>query len=139
MADDPRRNRQTDGHVETHDPQPSSERREISKPPSRGEITSKEKSWAILSHISYFVLGIIAPLLIFFLHEEIIGEESAFVRHHAKQALFWHIASLGVAIFTCGLGAVAMAIWAVIAAAAANKMEWYKYPLTGDFAEEMDL
>jgi len=95
-------------------------------------ISDDEKLWGMLSHVCFFVFGIIGPALILGLHDKIIDRESEFVRHHAKQALFWQIAAIIVATVTCGVGALVMMIWPVLAAIAASEREWYSYPLIGD-------
>jgi len=94
-----------------------------------------EKLWALIAHLSGFVFAIISPILILVLHKNILNYESAFVTHHAKQALYWQIAGIIVGILTCGIGALVMLIFAVIAALEANKGEWYQYPVTGKMAK----
>ena len=79
--------------------------------------------------MSYFVIGILGPVLVLVLHKNVIGHESAFVRHHAKQALFWQIGAMVIGILTCGIAAIIMMIWAVLAALAASRGEYYTYPL----------
>src|SRR2546427_307486 len=47
----------------------------------------EERVWSMLCHLSYFVLGIIAPLIIMLT----LGTRSPYVRHHAVEALNFHI------------------------------------------------
>ena len=49
---------------------------------------SDERMWALLSHLSIFVLSLIGPILILV----ILGKRSAFVADQAKEALNFHIA-----------------------------------------------
>jgi len=93
-----------------------------------GGTSKDEQLWALLAHVSYFVIGIIGPVLVLVLHKNVIGHESAFVRHHAKQALFWQIGAMVIGILTCGIAALVMMIWAVMAAMAASRGELYCYP-----------
>src|SRR5260370_42131881 len=54
------------------------------QPPLRAD---EERLWALLCHLSYFVLGIVAPLIIMLT----LGTRSPYVRHHAVEALNFHI------------------------------------------------
>jgi len=101
-----------------------------------GEVDKNEMLWALIAHLSYFVLGIIGPLIVLLAHENIIGKKSRFVAHHAKQALFWQVGALLLGIFTCGIASLVMMIWAVLAALAANKGEWYAYPMLTNVTAE---
>ena len=47
----------------------------------------EERLWGLLCHLSYFVLGIIAPLIIMLT----LGNRSQYVRYHAVEALNFHI------------------------------------------------
>src|SRR5437764_1345195 len=46
-----------------------------------------ERLWSLLSHLSFFVLGIVAPLIVMLT----LGARSPYVRHHAVEALNFHI------------------------------------------------
>jgi uncharacterized Tic20 family protein len=92
-------------------------------------LDKNEMMWALIAHLSYFVLSIIGPVIVLVAHENIIGKKSRFVAHHAKQALFWQVGALVVGLLTCGIAALIMMVWAVLAALAANQGEWYTYPL----------
>ena len=94
--------------------------------------------WAVLSHLSYFVLALIAPLIILLT----VGKESPFVRRHSSEALNFHISLLiyvlvsfvlilviigifmMIAVFVFGL------VMTIIAAIKAGQGEDYRYPLT---------
>ena len=101
-----------------------------------------ERLWATLSHVSAFLgfLGIpvIGPLVIFL----IFGNRSQYVRHHSVEALNFNITML-IAALVSGLlilvliGLILLPIigliWfilTIVAAIAANRGEWYRYPLT---------
>jgi uncharacterized protein len=97
----------------------------------------EERLWAMLSHLSFFVFGIIVPLIIMLT----IGTRSGYVRHHAVEALNFHItvwiASIvsGLAIFLIvgiillPLVLLAAAIFTIIAAVQAYQGVPYRYPL----------
>lgn len=113
-------------------------------PPGSGQSpvqplsASDEKLWSLLGHLSYFVLGIIAPLIIMLT----LGTRSAYVRHHAVEALNFHItvflaalvagflilAVIGIVLLPVVL--VVGAVFAVIAGVSAYKGSLYRYPLS---------
>ncbi|MCO5313569.1 MAG: DUF4870 domain-containing protein [Microthrixaceae bacterium] len=97
-----------------------------------------DTTFATLVHILALFTSFIGPLIIYLVK----GEESPFVKHHAAEAL-----NFGITVFIAyAVSAVLMivligfvlfplvAIWSIvmpiIAALAANKGEWYRYPLT---------
>ena len=98
----------------------------------------EERLWSMLSHLSYFVLGIIAPLVIMLT----LGMRSPYVRHHAVEALNFHITawiagiiaalSIFVVIGILLLPAVLVvgAIFAIIAAVQSYQGVLYRYPLS---------
>src|SRR5205814_5908669 len=47
----------------------------------------EERMWSLLCHLSYFVFGLIAPLIIMLT----LGNRSQYVRYHAVEALNFHI------------------------------------------------
>ena len=58
----------------------------------------EERLWSMFSHLSFFVFGIIAPLIIMLT----IGSRSGYVRHHAVEALNFHI-TVWIVSFVAGL------------------------------------
>ncbi|MFP5219376.1 MAG: DUF4870 domain-containing protein [Actinomycetes bacterium] len=103
-----------------------------------GPASGDETTWALLAHLSYFVLGLIGPLVIYLVKKD----TSPFVRQHAAEALNFHI-TLTIAVFVSvflmvvligflllPLVLIAGAVYAVLAAIAANKGQPYRYPLT---------
>ncbi len=96
-----------------------------------------EKLWSWLSHASFFVVGLIGPLVIMLVK----GNESPFIRRHAVEALNFHISVLIyslvsfvlifviIGLFTLlatFVFAVVVTILAIVKAAAG---EDYRYPL----------
>jgi len=102
------------------------------------EPTSDEKTMGILVHIGGIVTGFIVPLIIWLIKKD----ESDFIDHHGIEALNFQItvvlASIVSAVLTYALiGCILLPIvwvgdivFGVLAAVAANKGEWYKYPIS---------
>ncbi len=98
----------------------------------------EERLWGLLCHLSYFVLGIIAPLIIMLT----LGNRSQYVRYHAVEALNFHITVwiaglvsgllilLLIGIVLLPLVLIVSAIFAIIAAIQAYQGQYYRYPLT---------
>ena len=104
-------------------------------PPARQQ---DETIWALLAHLSIFVLGLIGPLIIML----VAAQERPFARAHAVEALNFHITLLIPVVLSCFLTILLIgfftlpllflygAIFGIIAAIAASKGEGYRYPLT---------
>lgn len=122
------------------------------------EITSNDQMWAIFAHVGVFVVGILAPLIIFFVQ----GDKSAFVKRHARESLnhqismilyyFLWLAVAGLiglvvgmaaesaaAGFFTGYGLFILGILAlvtmntiviILATLAASKYQHYRYPMS---------
>ncbi|MBK5306570.1 MAG: DUF4870 domain-containing protein [Frankiaceae bacterium] len=108
-------------------------------PPQWGaQPQAEDTTWAVLAHLSFFAFGLIAPLVIYLVKKD----ESAFTRHHAAEALNFHI-TFTIAAIVSGIlilvliGVlllvvifIAGAVYAILAALAAGRREPYRYPLT---------
>ena len=108
------------------------------QPPAAAQPLSEsdERLWATLSHAGVILFGFIPPLIIWL----VFRERSAFVNDQAKEALNWSIlmaiASFVGAITTIAiigfvilpLVGIAVLVFGIIAAMAANKGEQYRYP-----------
>jgi uncharacterized Tic20 family protein len=103
-----------------------------------GPPTSDDRTWAMLSHASFFVFSLLGPLIIMLTK----GKESAFVRDQAVEALNFHI-TFTIAVFVSALSLllivgfvllpaviIAGIVLAIMAAIAANNGTAYRYPLT---------
>jgi uncharacterized Tic20 family protein len=98
---------------------------------------SDERLWAMLSHLSYFVLALIAPLIIMLT----LGTRSAFVRSQSVEALNFHITLLiasvvGLVLSLIGIGIILLVIvWigglvlAILASIKSYGGEDYRYPV----------
>ena len=119
--------------------------------PHPSGISSDDRSMAMLAHLLGLVASFLAPLVIFFTK----GKESAFVRHHAAEALNLYltivVVALGSVILLFGalalqlprLGVVIFAVYflvlavssvaalalPIMAGLAANRGEWYRIPI----------
>lgn len=106
--------------------------------PLPAPLQHDETLWAVLAHLSYFVIPLIGPLVIMLA----VGEQRPFARANAVEALNFHLT-----LFFAGLVAVvlvflvvgiflliALAIWGVVltilAAVKAGQGLGYRYPLT---------
>jgi uncharacterized Tic20 family protein len=102
-----------------------------------GIANSDERMWAMFSHLSFFVFGLIGPIIIMATK----GNESSYVREQAVEALNFHItillASLAsaililvlIGIFTLIATIVVAIVFTIMAALAANRGERYRYPI----------
>lgn len=102
-----------------------------------------EKLWATLVHLGGLFFGFL-PALIGYL---VLKDRGPFVRDHTRQALnfqisiiIYSVALTIVGVITIGFGfllfvpfGIALVVFMIIAAVAANKGEWYRYPLTIEF------
>jgi uncharacterized Tic20 family protein len=102
---------------------------------------SDEKLWSTLTHIGGIFFAFLVPLITYL----VFKDRGAFVRHHTAQALNFQLTLL-IAWVVSGIltlvliGIVMLVVVAIIsivfpilAAVAANKGEWYRYPLTIPF------
>jgi hypothetical protein len=99
---------------------------------------SDERMWALLAHLSIFVLSLIGPILILAL----LGKRSAFVADQSKEALNFHISVLiasFVSVLLCfvivgfvllPIVVVGSMVLGVMGAVQANNGVPYRYPVT---------
>ncbi len=104
------------------------------------DVTSDEKTWGMLAHLSYFltfVIGVscIAPLVIWIIKKD----ESEFIEEQAKEALNFQLSALIVSLVlvatVCAspllLVVLIMSIvYSIQAGMAANRGERFRYPYT---------
>lgn len=99
---------------------------------------SDERMWSVLAQVVPFLLGFIAPLVIWL----VLKERSRFVEQEAKESLNFqitviiaHIAVLIFSFVTFGFGAivyiafVAVIVFQILAAVANGRGEPYRYPV----------
>jgi len=104
---------------------------------------SDERLWATLIHLGGIILYFLSPLIGLL----VLGPRGPFVRAHAVEALnfqisilIYYVALIFVSIITLGIGAllyvplgILALVFMIMAAVAANRGEYYKYPLTITF------
>ncbi|WP_231330970.1 DUF4870 domain-containing protein [Actinomadura graeca] len=98
--------------------------------------TSDERTWAMMAHLGQFLLGVIAPLLVYLIKKD----ESAYLRHHGAQGLNFAITQFVyfiinlillfvlIGFVTMIATAIASIVFLIMAGLAANRGEWYRYP-----------
>ncbi len=109
------------------------------RPTGQGSAASSDDTlWAVLSHVSFFVIGLIGPLVVMLTK----GTESAYVRRQAVEALNFHITVALASIVAFILVFVLIgflllpavliggAVLTVMAAIAASRGEDYRYPVS---------
>lgn len=98
-----------------------------------------EKTWAILSHVGGILFSFVAPLIIWLVYRG----RGPYLEDQAKEALNFSLTvligyvasgiltavSFGLLGFVPALVGVAALILGIIAAVAANKYTWYRYPV----------
>lgn len=108
---------------------------------ARTGLADNSRSMATLAHVSVILFPIVGPVAIYFLYQD----KDSFVRHHAAEAVNFTltlflgivvsfvlmIILIGLLLFFVVL--LAGLIFAVVAAIAANKGEFYRYPMTFRF------
>lgn len=101
-------------------------------------VDQQDTLWSVLVHLSVFVFPLIAPLVVYL----VFRDTSPFTRHHAAEALNFHItlalASIVsfvliiviIGFFLLLAVSIAGAVLGIVAAIAASRRELYRYPLT---------
>lgn len=105
--------------------------------PAASGFSNDERTWAILAHVSGMFISFLGPLIIYLLAKE----DQPFMKHHAAEAMNFHITVLIAYVVSAVLVLVligilmliAVAIGAIVftimAAIAASRGEWYRYPM----------
>jgi uncharacterized protein len=101
-------------------------------------VQHDETLWAVLSHLSYFVVPLIGPLVIMLA----VGQDRPFARANAVEALNFHLTLLFASLVSLVLVFVivgiflliALALWGlvltILAAVKSGQGLGYRYPLT---------
>ena len=100
-----------------------------------------EKMWAILTHVGGIIFHWLAPLIAYL----VLKDRGPFVRWHTRQALNFqltlllaYVAGFVLSLVFVGLFVIAAAfilniVFGILAAMAANRGEFYKYPIAIEF------
>jgi len=101
-------------------------------------LTDDDRLWGTLSHALSIFVGFLAPLIILLVK----GDQSVYVKHHAIESLNFAItvtiaASISAILIIVLIGIlllpivlIAAFVLQIMAAIAANRGEWYRYPMT---------
>ena len=105
--------------------------------PGQGQ-RPEDTVWSVLSHLSIFVFALLGPLVVYL----VFKDTSPMTRHHAAEALNFHITLL-IATIVSGILMILLVgfvllfavfiygfVMAIIAAVAAGNRQPYRYPLT---------
>lgn len=103
-----------------------------------GEVSDSDRQMALLCHLSPLVVGFLGPLVFWLVKKD----ESAFLDHHGKEAVNFHL-TIMIASMISGISVVflvgillmpavliASIVFSILAAVAANRGEWYRFPIT---------
>jgi len=100
-----------------------------------------EKLWATLIHLGGILFSFV-PALVGYL---VLKDRGPFIREHTRTALNFQItiaiayvvsailSVIGIGVVLAFVVGVLAVVFSIIAAVAANKGQWYKYPLTIEF------
>jgi uncharacterized protein len=109
--------------------------------PKKKDSSKDDRTMAMFCHLGG-IFGFLIPLIIWLIKKD----ESRYIDHHGKEALNFHITMLighvigAVTIcFTFGLVSIAVyviaLVFSIIGAMAANRGEWYRYPISIRFIQ----
>ncbi len=106
--------------------------------PLPGHGSRSDRTWAVVTHLSIFVLGIAFPLAVVLVR----GHRSPYVCHQAVEVLNFHTTVL-LAVLVCSMASVTLVgaaflpvvvvgagVLAVRGAVHASRGDWHRYPLT---------
>lgn len=103
-----------------------------------GGMGSEPKSMATLAQVLGIVTGFLGPLIIYL----VSGDKDRFVKHHSAEALNFQLTVLIAYLVSFVLMLVLVGfllffvvwvlaiVWGIQAAIAANRGEWYRYPIS---------
>ncbi|MGN8050134.1 DUF4870 domain-containing protein [Curtobacterium sp. 22159] len=103
-----------------------------------------QRLWATLTHIGGIFFNFVAPLVAYL----VLRDRGQFIREHTRAALNFHI-TMGIAYVVAGLltivliGALLLpvigiltVVFGIMAAVAANRGQFYRYPLSIEFIKQ---
>ncbi|MFJ4073811.1 MULTISPECIES: DUF4870 domain-containing protein [unclassified Curtobacterium] len=103
-----------------------------------------QRLWATLTHIGGIFFNFVAPLVAYL----VLRDRGGFIREHTRVALNFHI-TVAIAYVACGvlsvvviglvlfpIVAVLTVVFGILAAVAANRGQFYRYPLSIEFIKQ---
>ena len=103
-----------------------------------------QRLWATLTHIGGIFFNFIVPLVAYL----VLRDRGGFIREHTRVALNFHITMaiaylvgsltsvLGVGVLIVLAAVIVSLIFGIMAAVAANRGEFYRYPLSIEFIKQ---
>ncbi|MFJ3034168.1 DUF4870 domain-containing protein [Curtobacterium pusillum] len=103
-----------------------------------------QRLWATLTHIGGIFFNFIAPLVAYL----VLRDRGGFIREHTRVALNFHITIaiayavgtltvwLGIGVLIALAAGVLSLVFGIMAAVAANRGEFYRYPLSIEFIKQ---
>lgn len=103
-----------------------------------------QRLWATLTHIGGIFFTFIAPLVAYL----VLRDRGGFIREHTRVALNFHITMaiayavgtltvwLGIGVLIALAAGVLSLVFGIMAAVAANRGEFYRYPLSIEFIKQ---
>ncbi|MET3451517.1 DUF4870 domain-containing protein [Curtobacterium sp. 1544] len=103
-----------------------------------------QRLWATLTHIGGIFFNFIAPLVAYL----VLRDRGGFIREHTRVALNFHITMaiayavgtltvwLGIGVLIALAAGVLSIVFGIMAAVAANRGEFYRYPLSIEFIKQ---
>jgi uncharacterized Tic20 family protein len=85
---------------------------------------------AMMVHLLALFTGFLGPLIMYLIK----NEDDEFVGFHARQALYFELLAIPLAMITCGIWGIVVLVYNIIACIRANEGEWYEYPIVGPWA-----
>ncbi|MGL3199523.1 MULTISPECIES: DUF4870 domain-containing protein [Curtobacterium] len=113
-------------------------------PAQRPMSPEDQRLWATLTHVGGIFFSIVVPIVAYL----VLRDRGQFVREHTRVALNFHITMaiagfvggitswLGIGVLILLAVAVLTVVFAIMAALAANRGEFYKYPLSIEFIKQ---
>jgi hypothetical protein len=105
-------------------------------------LASNDRLWSVLCHLSYFfglaLISFLFPMVVYL----VMRTDSAYVTHHAREALNFHLSLLiyficciplifiGVGIFLLIAVGLTGIVCSIVAAVKASEGTYYTYPIT---------
>jgi uncharacterized Tic20 family protein len=103
-----------------------------------------QRLWATLTHIGGIFFNFIAPLIAYL----VLRDRGGFIREHTRVALNFHITMaiayvagtilsiIVIGAFVIMAAAIVSIVFGIMAAVAANRGEFYRYPLSIEFIKQ---
>ncbi|WP_258375170.1 DUF4870 domain-containing protein [Curtobacterium sp. MCSS17_008] len=112
--------------------------------PPRPMSPEDQRLWATLTHVGGIFFSLVVPVIAYL----VLRDRGQFIKEHTRQALNFHI-TMAIAYLVAGLLCIVLIgfvllpiigvlviVFSIIAAVAANRGDFYRYPLTIEFIKQ---